>query len=657
MGTRNDDPKNFLFHLRWRLRFSRRLRNRSLDRFRFRRFAVLCKVFFVRGSGCDDLPIEFEADVSGTKTEVQRSLRFPDLHGLDVVRSGMQLHGLRLASLFCFPGIANGTCSLGGGCLRLFGRNVRQFHLVPFLVLRRSTIFQVLLMLKNAYRNLLLFLVSPCRISLTWVPWVICIVGFGLSIYFNYPGFLNHDATAQYVQMMSGTYGDWHPPIMAATWKCLKVAFNGVTGIDASGRELLWLFYTGLIWTGILSVLRAAKTFWQPETRSIIFWFPLFLLLFFLGWILYVDLLETTRSILKDAGMLGSYLIATGFLLNWKANSHWKWIISCCILLFLFYGTALRHNAIFAVFPLLFWLVWLHLPRFSFRRIFCVSVTLWVIMLFSIHFLNYGVLKTVKLYPLQERFYADIFYLNAFTDKFQLPPNGFGRDFSCLNEKLFREQYRSDIIFINHAFKEINENVLVPYDFTINNVVLHSPEVFNQTPERSFVFPGLGNRKDISITTTILNVDDVKHGFSSDYALLKKAWWNRVCSQPVDYLKIKSVLFWNYCKGVRLNFLRLNSTFLFLVIAWVVFLFSLSKDRMQPKIFPFLMLAWSAVLYVAPLWMFLTAETPRYLWWPVAASLISLVLLCTKSELIRTILKLIVAYWETKLRNTAHSLK
>ena len=89
MEPRNHDSENPVFRIRRRLRFSRRLRNRSADRFRSRRLAVHCEVLFVHGRSCDDLPIEFEADVPGTKSEILRSLRFPGLYGLDAVRLGM----------------------------------------------------------------------------------------------------------------------------------------------------------------------------------------------------------------------------------------------------------------------------------------------------------------------------------------------------------------------------------------------------------------------------------------------------------------------------------------------------------------------------------------------------------------------------------------
>lgn len=505
-------------------------------------------------------------------------------------------------------------------------------------------------MLKKAYRNFLLFLVSPCKISLVWVPWVMCAIGFCLSIYCYYPGFGGHDPATQYVQAMSGVYGDWHPPMMAALWKSIVIIFRDKLGYDTTGRGVIWGWHTGLVWIGIGAILHSGKSLWSSRHRKGVSRLFVFAIPLLLVGVLYTDLLHATRAITKDTGMLGSYFIATGVLLNWNEKFPWNWIFSCLFLFFLFYGTALRHNAVFAVIPLLLWFVWLLFPKLSFSKLACLSLLLWIGMLGSIHYVNYCLLKTVKLYPLQERFIADIFYLNAFTDKFELPPNGFGRDFHSLSEKQFREQYIPEAVFINHAFKAINESADTPFNFTESYTIL-SPPLFSCGPNENFyTFPGFGNKIDSPVKMLVRDKDEVNETFPRDYAKLKRAWWSRICSQPIEYLKIKTNLLWKFCKSVRLEFYRINSVIILLLTGWIVVLFSFSKSRMSPDVFPFLMLSWSSILYFVPLWMFLTAEVSRYLYWTLAASVISIVMLCANSELIRSILKLITIYWETRIR-------
>ena len=52
---------------------------------------------------------------------------------------------------------------------------------------------------------------------------LLCVVNIGL----HFPGEMNPDSTGQYMEVLSGKYTDWHPPIMAAWWSVLRRIADG----------------------------------------------------------------------------------------------------------------------------------------------------------------------------------------------------------------------------------------------------------------------------------------------------------------------------------------------------------------------------------------------------------------------------------------------
>ena len=62
-----------------------------------------------------------------------------------------------------------------------------------------------------------------------------------------YPGQVRLDAVISYTQAVSGIYGDWHPPVMAATWRLILSIDNTLFGPGGTGQGLFYLFQTGLV--------------------------------------------------------------------------------------------------------------------------------------------------------------------------------------------------------------------------------------------------------------------------------------------------------------------------------------------------------------------------------------------------------------------------
>jgi hypothetical protein len=507
-------------------------------------------------------------------------------------------------------------------------------------------------MQKKLLHSFCSFLVSPCRFSLVWVPWLICLGGLLTEVALFYPGGMPPDPVAQFLQAENGIIGDWHPPVMAATWQIVRSAVHTLTGEWVIGNEIMWLFYITLVWFGFLLILSSARTFWQNQGTSQKSYLVVFITAAMLLWMSF-DVLLKCRDLLKDVGFLGSYLVVTGCFLHISrtkaASLTSRWIFCIVAVLFLFYGTALRHNAIFAAIPFLCWLVWLVAPQKKLRLIIPAGLILWCSLLAGIHYVNYGVIKAVRLYSLQEIFYQDIFHLNARTNRFMLPPNGFGNDFSRLDEATFRKTFNSEINFVKKCFKNYNANIPTEkqllFDYSVH--VPCYPEKF-ETENKLIAEMRLKFHTDNIRGTADINI--VREQFPKDYEALKMCWLNRISADPVAYLKFHIRFFVNLCKNESLLFMGLNSLILLHFTVILGLIVSFSRHRLDKEVFPCLMLLWSSFLYLAPFLLFLPDVQLRYLYWFFAASLISIVLFCANSEFICSILRQITELLEEKLR-------
>ena len=499
-------------------------------------------------------------------------------------------------------------------------------------------------MLKNAHRNILLFLFSPCRISLVWVPWVICLGGFFLSIFLFYPGVVGPSGYAQFYQMKEGIIGDWHPPIMAATWQLCQATGSYITGQPSPGDGMIYVLWTAMIWAGLLLILLSGRSFWKNKDHSQKKWITVFLLAIVLLY-MPIDFFDELRNIAKDTGMVAAYLMAVGCLLNASAKGWLRWFVLGAALFFIFYGTAIRHNAIFSAIPLLCWLVLIAIPTKRLSVVLPCSLILWGVMLVMINFVNYNVIGAVRLYPLQERFFADILHLNART-QFVPPPNAFGNDFTGIDDETFRKNFDVKVLFIENATKKLKgkfpEKKLA---FTQDLIVLRTHDESGLFED----FPLL--HEEGKTSQRILSAEFVRTQYPKDYPVLRQAWISRILQDPVTYVKFKTVFFVKFCRNNSLYFLGLNSLFLLPIIMGISISPFFTKGDLRQRNFLSAILAWSALLYILPLWMFLPDDSLRYLLWFFAASIMSIILFCSESNLIRSIIGLVSEHWEKTLSN------
>lgn len=158
---------------------------------------------------------------------------------------------------------------------------------------------------------------------------------FAANLALHFPGVMNNDSISQYRQAVAGSYGDWHPPVMAWLWSQLLVFGHGPAPLLVLHLALYWLGF-GLI----ADAMRRAGHVKLALAVTLAGAFPPFL---------YVN-----AQVVKDVGMAASWLAAAG-LLFWHRSQQRRIgpVAAIAIGALLLYGTLVRTNAVFGLGPLL----------------------------------------------------------------------------------------------------------------------------------------------------------------------------------------------------------------------------------------------------------------------------------------------------------------
>ena len=160
------------------------------------------------------------------------------------------------------------------------------------------------------------------------------LIGAGAAWVF-WPGVAMYDSVAQYQQVVSGQYDDWHPPIMARLWALLHAAFGG--GAAPMFVLQLALYALGF---GLLAQSLAATGRWRGAIATLVLaGSPLLL-----GW---------QTVVLKDAQMLGALIAAMGIVAAFRLRERQiPFPALAVVVLLIGYATLVRANAAFATVPL-----------------------------------------------------------------------------------------------------------------------------------------------------------------------------------------------------------------------------------------------------------------------------------------------------------------
>ncbi len=151
-----------------------------------------------------------------------------------------------------------------------------------------------------------------------------------LSLLLFWPGIATYDTIVQYQQVVSGSYDDWHPPVMARLWAALSILSAGTAPLFLLQMTGYWLGL-GLL-AGALGGRRAIILFAVGATP------------FLLGWL---------ATVIKDSQMIGALSLATGLIAHYRLRGRpiatpALAVAALCLL----YATLVRANAVFSTVPL-----------------------------------------------------------------------------------------------------------------------------------------------------------------------------------------------------------------------------------------------------------------------------------------------------------------
>ncbi len=218
-----------------------------------------------------------------------------------------------------------------------------------------------------------------------FLPWLLF---FALAVIF-WPGILRSDSINQLQQSLNGgIFCDHHPPIMAWLWRLLYKIYHHYSVM------LLWQL-----------MLYAAAVFWFCHSFKKN-WQKLFVVILALS----PMALGYQAFILKDINFANSYLYVCGYLFFLSFNQNvlsnvQKTLLNIFALSILFYGTAVKYQAMFIAPVIILWWSHIHIKRYLLVRLL-VGVFFSVALLFSVEKFNQMTSKPsqawqyVKLYDL-----------------------------------------------------------------------------------------------------------------------------------------------------------------------------------------------------------------------------------------------------------------
>ena len=184
------------------------------------------------------------------------------------------------------------------------------------------------------------------------------------------PGFMSYDSMVQYQTALDQRYTDSHPAIMSYIWNLCMLLLPGP-------QSLLILHLTVLV----LGILIWCANFVHGT------WAVLIPGIFFLPWVI-----NFSGVLWKDVGMAFCLLLVTGLFFNRVKN---KWMIGLAIP-FIFYAAAVRHNAILAIAPIIFYTIRYYSPEKSGLQGVVITVLLSATLPLASSILSYDILKAEK---------------------------------------------------------------------------------------------------------------------------------------------------------------------------------------------------------------------------------------------------------------------
>lgn len=168
--------------------------------------------------------------------------------------------------------------------------------------------------------------------------WLAGAFGFAVTLAAFWPGYLSFDSAYQWWQARHGAYSSVHPPLLSIAWSVSERLHSGPGPLFATFALLHWLAFTWIASRLAMPMPWRIGALWLAG-----FWPPLFALL---------------AHVWKDVAVMTLFGLGVAML---ACGSRRRLVLASAALCFVL-GAAMRHNAITALPPLLFWMAWVAMP-------------------------------------------------------------------------------------------------------------------------------------------------------------------------------------------------------------------------------------------------------------------------------------------------------
>jgi hypothetical protein len=223
------------------------------------------------------------------------------------------------------------------------------------------------------------------------------IFAFGFLFLFAafYPGFMSSDSIQQYEQARTLEFTDALPPIMSWVWSKLLIIRDG--------PEVLLAAHLALLWWGLW--------FWSKNAKGYP-WSPLYIALGFAPWIACI-----AGVLWKDVGMAFCLLIVMAAVSSDHFNSKKLFYI----LPLLIYAYMVRHNAIFAIAPILWLITYRLFPNATYKIVLTISIILIIFLSSIANIFNHQYLNAKPIYLERYVMNDDLFHLSLVSNRSLIP--------------------------------------------------------------------------------------------------------------------------------------------------------------------------------------------------------------------------------------------
>jgi hypothetical protein len=263
--------------------------------------------------------------------------------------------------------------------------------------------------------------------------YVLCVLGFGLTIWAFYPGFMSPDSVTSLTEARQNSFTDISSPLMSYLWRFLDKI--------SAGPALMLIFQNAVFWS-------ACAAFWHATHKKSLR-LGLCLVLFALTPQIFAQL----PVVWKDVG-LGAALFLSAALLYLADKAKNKSALFASVL-FLFYGYAARLNALPAVLPIAIWSGFIFCRAFEIEKKKFLPVAVGVIYFFAlsltVYFVSGGITEVKTVYPFQQIYLYDLAAISKERNEALFPEYVLkNENFSLEKVKTrYNERSVSDLIFEN----------------------------------------------------------------------------------------------------------------------------------------------------------------------------------------------------------------